>query len=224
MKKTVLLLIIVFLLVAIAIGCAALYFFNSPHYAMLRISRDVKANGLEGLEPHLTGNAANLIAKVTSLADNPLAGTILSLFVQNESLNVLNEYLDILKSELENVSWEIVDVMTGRKHAQVMLSFDYQGKVTGTINISMIRTDDGWKIDGVNSPKIDGFSLDDISLPDFTKFRFGGSDATDSEGTRFGDIELPDLENFNFEDITIPDIENFSFKDIKLPKIGNISW
>ena len=209
MKKTVLVLIIVLLVLAIIVGCAALYFLNSPYYALMGIMKDVKAEGMDGLESHLTGNAAELMDKVTSVTENPTLTTILGLFVQAD----YQKYLDILKNELDNITWNVEDVMTGKNHAMVMLSFDYQGEVTGTINVSMLRTDDGWKIDGVNSPRIDGLSLDDIRLPDFGSFRFGGesaqsdSDNTESGGFRFEDIQLPDFENFNFEDIDLPDLQ-----------------
>ena len=205
MKKTVWVLIIVLLVLAIIVGCAALYFLNSPYYALMGIMKDVKAEGMNGLESHLTGNAEAMMEKVTSVTENPMLTTILALFVQGD----YQKYLDILQNELDNITWKVEDVMTGRKHAMVMLSFDYQGDVTGTINVSMLRTDDGWKIDGVNSPKIDGLSFGDIQLPDFSNFRFGGeseqsgSDNTESGGFRFEDIQLPDFENFNFEDIDL---------------------
>lgn len=222
MKKTILILVIILVVLAIAVGCVALYFFNGPQYAMIIIAKDVKANGMDGLEPHLTGNAEKLIEKVNSIAENPLLTTVLGLFVQNESQNVLTDYLDILKTELENVTWNLEDIMTGREHAQVMLSFNYEDDLTGTLNVSMIRTDDGWKIDGVNSLKIDGFSWDDISLPSFENFLSKDPDATlpDTENFNFKDIEIPDFENFNFEDIELPDFENFNFEDIQLPEFG----
>lgn len=215
MKKTLIVLVIVLVLLALAVGGAALFFFNSPQYAMMTILKDVKADGLVGLEPHLTGDAAEIVEKVTSISGNPLFATILGLFVQNE-------YLDILKSELHNVNWNVEDILKSSKRAQVVLSFDYQGEITGSINISMIRTKDGWKIDGVNSPKIDGFNFDDLDLSILEKSLSKDTEISEDKGFSFGDITIPDVENFNFEDITLPDFENFNFEDIKLPDFGNI--
>jgi hypothetical protein len=192
MKKTLIVLVIVLVLLALAVGGAALFFFNSPQYAMMTILKDVKADGLEGLEPHLTGDAAEIVEKVTSISGNPLFATILGLFVQNE-------YLDILKSELHNVNWNVEDILKSSKRAQVVLSFDYQGEITGSINISMIRTKDGWKIDGVNSPKIDGFNFDDLDLSILEKSLSKDTEISEDKGFSFGDISLPDFRNFHWK-------------------------
>ncbi len=220
MKKTIVILIVVLLVLALAAGVAAMLFLNSPQYAMIQILKDVKADGLDGLELHLTGDAAALIEKVTAITENPVLSTIMSLFVKGE-------YLDVLKSELQNVTWNVEDVMKSSKRAQVMLSFNYQDEITGTINVSMIRTEGSWKIDGVNSPKIDGFNFEDIDFSAFEKIVSGETEAPKSEGFSFGDISIPDLENFdlenfNFEDIDLPNIGDFSFDDINLPDFGNL--
>jgi hypothetical protein len=170
MKKTIIILVIILVLLAIAVGCAAVYFLSSPQFALLRILKDVKTEGLDGLEPHLTGDAAEVVETVRDITESPLASTILGLFGNNG-------YLDLLKTELQNVTWNVEDVMKGKKQAQVVLSFDYEGEITGTIHLSMVRTGDGWKIDGIKSPKIDNFSIGDITLPDFGNFSWKGTDA-----------------------------------------------
>ena len=217
MKKTIVILIVVLLVLALAAGAAAMLFLNSPQYAMIQILKDVKADGLDGLELHLTGDAAALMEKVTAITENPVLSTILSLFVKGE-------YLDVLKSELQNVTWNVEDVMKSSKRAQVMLSFNYQDEITGTINVSMIRTEGSWKIDGVNSPKIDGFNFEDIDFSAFEKIVSGEAEAPESEGFSFGDISIPDLENFSFEDINIPALENFNIGDINLPDLENFNF
>ena len=217
MKKTIVILIIALLVLALAVGAAAMLFLTSPQYAMIQILKDVNAGGMDGLKPHLTGDAAALMEKVTTITENPLLSKVMGLFVKSE-------YLDVLKSELQNVTWNVEDVMKSSKRAQVMLSFNYQDEITGTINVSMIRTEDGWKIDGVNSPKIDGFNFDDIDFSAFEKIVSGETEASESEGFSIGGISIPDFENFNFKDIELPNVGEFSFEDIQLPDVGEFSF
>ena len=204
MKKATLILIIIALVLVIAVVCAAVYFFNSPQYALMQIMKDVKAQGLEGLEPHLTGNATDMLEKVTSASQNPLLSAVFSLLIPDK-------YLEVVKSELQNITWNVEDILTSRKRAVVILSFDYEGDITGTINLSMLRTDSGWKIDDVSAPRIDGFRFEDVQLPDLKSFLFQGDGETaDADSSASDGFQLPKFEDIDlskFQDISLPDLK-----------------
>jgi hypothetical protein len=48
-----------------------------------------------------------------------------------------------------------------KKHltAKAVVGFDYQDKMTGSIEMDMIKEGDVWKIDGLSSPKFEKFTL-----------------------------------------------------------------
>ena len=48
-----------------------------------------------------------------------------------------------------------------KKHltSKAVVGFDYQDKMTGSIEMDMIKEGDIWKIDGLSSPKFEKFTL-----------------------------------------------------------------
>lgn len=145
MKKKWFVLIALVLLLALTLGILGILVYRSPEYALWKISTDVKASGLEGLLPHLTGDARAILETATSVASNPL---VLSL------AGVLGggDLSRILQTELQKVQWELVDLLKGSDHAQVMLGFQYEDLIAGTVCITMVREDGTWKIDGLELP------------------------------------------------------------------------
>ena len=47
----------------------------------------------------------------------------------------------------------------GSDTAKAVVGFDYQDKMTGSIEMDMIKEGDVWKIDGLSSPKFEKFTL-----------------------------------------------------------------
>ena len=47
----------------------------------------------------------------------------------------------------------------GSDTAKAVVGFDYQDKMTGSIEMDMIKEGDVWKIDGLASPKFEKFTL-----------------------------------------------------------------
>ena len=50
------------------------------------------------------------------------------------------------------MQWEVDDVLKSNENAAVFLSFNYEDKLIGSIEISMIREDGDWKIDTIKFP------------------------------------------------------------------------
>ena len=107
---------------------------------------DVKDSGIEGLEPHLTDRAKETIDAVSYVTDNNLINMIMGFVDQNG-------YVGILKSEIQKVQWGVDDILKGKQNAAVILSLNYEDKLIGTIEISMLRDEGRWKIDSIEFPK-----------------------------------------------------------------------
>lgn len=146
MKKTLLITsCIVMLIITMIIGSIA-YIVNKPEYALKKMIDDVNTSGMDGLYPHLTSKARTIIDGVSSITDNNIFN-IFTGFVNR------SKYVEVLKSEIQDVKWSISDVLTSNENAKIILSFDYDDKLIGSIEVSMVREDGKWKINGLNSPK-----------------------------------------------------------------------
>ena len=148
MKKVRNIIICVIILI-LGIGvCTGVSVVRSPEYALMNIAKDVRTDGIDGLMPYLTGEAEDVVTAITSIAENKFLNTILSAFNKDD-------YVGILKSNIKKVSWEIDDILKGNKQANIVLAFNYEDKLVGTIEVSMVREDDEWKISGIEMPKFD---------------------------------------------------------------------
>lgn len=146
MIKKVKIIIAVVVILALVLGGVWLYFRGTPEYALLCILNDVEDDGIKGLEPHLTGRAKEVLDSITSKGDS---GWV-DLIIQYASRS---EYVAILKEKMQEIEWDVEDILKGKKNTTVILSFNYHDKITGTIDLSMIKVRGEWKIDGLGFPK-----------------------------------------------------------------------
>lgn len=140
MKKAILITIPVLVLIATAIIGMGYYVTSTPEYALKETIEDVHDSGIEGLYPHLTSKARTTIDAVSSVTGNNILNTILGFTGQSE-------YVSVLKSEIQEIQWSLSDVLKSKENASVILSFNYDDKLVGTIELSMVREDGEWKID-----------------------------------------------------------------------------
>jgi hypothetical protein len=120
---------------------------SSPEYALLKISKDVKKSGIEGLEPHLTEKARIVVHSIDAVSDSKLVDSILTAIGKTNAAGVLKEHIN-------EVEWKLKDILKGKKQATAILEFNYKNLLIGTIEINMER-DDGWKISGIELPKFE---------------------------------------------------------------------
>lgn len=146
MKKAIIISASIVLLLAVIAGGIGIYIINTPEYALKAMIDDVDTSGMDGLEPHLTGNAKETLDTVSSLTENKLFNTIMGFVNQND-------YVSVLKSEIQEIQWGVKDVLKSKENATVILSFNYENKLIGTIEISMTKEDAEWKIDGIEFPE-----------------------------------------------------------------------
>lgn len=148
MKKAFLVTISIAALIAVTIIGMGVYASNTPEYALKEMIDDVNASGMDGLYPHLTGEARATIDAVSSVTGNSIFNTIVGFISQSE-------YVSVLKYEIQEIQWEVDDVLKSKDNASVILSFNYDDKLVGTIELSMVREDGEWKIDGLEFPEFD---------------------------------------------------------------------
>ncbi len=70
MKKTFRIIGCIVLILAVVTTGVRIYFIRTPEYALLQIKKDVKEEGVSGLEPHLTGDAKEKLQSIMNVADN----------------------------------------------------------------------------------------------------------------------------------------------------------
>ena len=112
--------------------------------------KDVQEQGIAGIKPYLTENGQEAMEKITSLAENDLVGLIVGLLGKEDAINTFTQ-------EIQQIHWELDDIIKSSKNARVILAFNYKEKLTGTIEISMVRQGGEWRIDGVKLPEFDSF-------------------------------------------------------------------
>lgn len=146
MKKVIVISASIVFLLAVFAGGIGIYIVNTPECALKNMIDDVNTSGMEGLGPHLTDNAKATLDTVSSLTSSDLFNTIMGIINQND-------YVSVLESKIQEIQWEVDDILKSNENAVVILSFNYEDKLIGTIEISMIREDGDWKIDSIEFPE-----------------------------------------------------------------------
>ncbi len=124
----------------------------SPEYALNNAIEDVKASGLDGLNKHLTSKARKSIEDFNSLSNMSGVSLVSTLLMGGDAVGFLLEKL----SEFE---WTVKEVMKGTETSAAIVGFDYEDKIVGSIELTMIKEDKTWKIDSFSKPKFDKISL-----------------------------------------------------------------
>ncbi len=112
----------------------------------------MKESGLDGLKKHLTTNALRNVQSMEAIASRPEIALFTSALMGGNAVGVFLE-------KLSDCEWTIKDVMKGSTSSKAILGFDYQDMMTGTLELTMIKEDKIWKIDGLAMPKFEKLAL-----------------------------------------------------------------
>ena len=115
----------------------------------------MREEGVAGLKKHLTASALKPIESFEKISGLPEVSLLTNSFLGDNPMN-------ILLSKLSDMEWTIKDVMKGSETSKGVLGFSYEDKMSGTIELTMIKEDDKWKVDKLGVPK-----FDTITLPEF---------------------------------------------------------
>lgn len=150
MKKAIIFIISMLLIICVTIVGLFMYKTSTPEYALAKTIADIKESGISGLEEYLTDNARENVEKVVEWSENSLVSGILSIVSQSDGIS-------LLKSKISEIDWSVEDILKGNQKAEVIIGFNYNEQITGTINIVMIRENHQWKIDSIGMPYFDNF-------------------------------------------------------------------
>ena len=149
MKKTIVVLAAIIVAVGMIFSYGALYrYISSPEYALAATAKDVRTNGLSGLEGHLTEEAFDTINHLLALTDGPIISRIISTVSESS-------YISEMKGHISEIEWTIEDVLEGDHAADVIVHFKYHDDLSGNISVKMICVDGEWKINGVGLPQFE---------------------------------------------------------------------
>lgn len=152
MKKILVIVLAIVGIVSLTIGGFFLYKTSTPEYALAKTIADVKSFGMNGLKPHLTSDAIEKVETIQDWTDTLDVSGLLSAITKDSAVS-------LLKSKMAEVNWTVEDVLRGKNQASVVIGFDYNNSIGGTIEITMIKDGHEWKIDGLNFPIFDKILL-----------------------------------------------------------------
>ena len=124
----------------------------SPEYALNNTFDDMRASGLDGLKKHLTANALKVVTGFESLSGKPGVSLFTTALLGGDAMS-------LLLGRLSECDWTIKDVMKGKETSKAVVGFDYHDLMVGTIEMTMIKEDSIWKIDGLSTPKYEKINL-----------------------------------------------------------------
>lgn len=122
------------------IGVVVSSFLSSAKFALVRTGIDLKKDGIDGLRPHLSGDALSTFDAIDTLTKDEKVGAILALFTPTDSLRILKTYLPDLK-------WKVLGMSESEVDATVTLAFVYKDVFYGELDVIMNKTADRWYID-----------------------------------------------------------------------------
>ncbi len=124
----------------------------SPEFALSNTFDDMKDSGLDGLKKHLTSNALRTVERIEALSEMPEVSMITTAVIGGSATGILLE-------KLNECDWIIKDVMKGTDTSKAIVGFNYQDKMVGTIELTLIKEESTWKIDHLGMPKFDKLTL-----------------------------------------------------------------
>ena len=145
MKKV----LITILVIALVLAAGFCYYqLTTPRYALVKTIADVERSGADGLRPHLTGDAARAFDAVEAISENQWLSGLVSTLSDSEGAQML-------KAKMAEFHWTVEDILKGKEAAEVVLRFENEEGVSGTVTITMTRADKTWMIDGIRMPHFD---------------------------------------------------------------------
>jgi len=121
----------------------------SPEYVVEHAITDMKTSGLDGLKPYLTDKAKKNVETIISVSNG------VSLFMGSNKVSILFD-------RLAECNWTVVDLLKGSESAKAVLGFaisDGTDEIEGTIQLTLIKEEKEWRIDGVDMPQFTKFTV-----------------------------------------------------------------
>ncbi len=121
----------------------------SPEYVVDHAIMDMRTSGLDGLKPYLTENAEKKVDTIRTVSGG------MDLLTGGNKVSVLFD-------RLSECDWTVVEILKGSESAKAVMRFSISNgtdEIKGTLQLTMIKEDKEWKIDGVDMPKFEKFTV-----------------------------------------------------------------
>lgn len=121
----------------------------SPEYVVDHAIIDMRASGLDGLKPYLTENAEKNVSTIVTVSGGV-------------SLLTGSDKVSVLFSRLSEFDWTVVEILKGSESAKAVLGFSIGNgteEIEGTLQLTLIKEEKEWRIDGVDMPKFSKFTV-----------------------------------------------------------------
>ena len=121
----------------------------SPEYVVEHAIEDMRTSGLEGLKPYLTDNAEKNVATFISVSNGV-------------SLLTGGYNVAIFFNRLADCDWTVDEILKGSESAKAILGFSIRSggdEIVGTLQLTLIKEDKEWRIDGVDMPQFTKFTV-----------------------------------------------------------------
>lgn len=139
MKRIKLIISIVSIILLFSALTFVLCFFNSPEYALIKTSSDIKVHGLDGLKPHVTGEAkciVELISKAKELS--PCSSSIP--LIDNPIVS------ELIKSKIDEIKWDVIGIEKNGNQAIFTIAVGLGHMHLLNVDLIMVRESDSWVI------------------------------------------------------------------------------
>ena len=125
----------------------------SPEYVVEHAIADMKKAGFDGLKPYLTDKAERNVQTILSVSSgvNLITGS---------------NKVAIFFQRLADYDWTVADILKGSDSAKAVLEFaisNGEDEIAGTLQLTLIKEEKEWRIDGVDMPQFTKFT---VAVPD----------------------------------------------------------
>ena len=151
MRKIIISVICVIVAIALIFGAGVLYVVNTPEYALKEMVSGMEEAGIDAILPKLTNEAYEKVEPVINIAENSVVQSIISLVSDSD-------YASILIEKAKDVKWTVGDVLKNNRKASVTVQFNYDEKIAGSIDLELVKEENGWKINDLYNLEIDKLS------------------------------------------------------------------
>ena len=117
--------------------------------------RDMRTSGLEGLKPYLTDNAEKNVETIISVSNG------VSLLTGGYKVSVFFD-------RLADCEWTVSEILKGSESAKAILGFAIRNggdEIVGNLQLTLIKEDKEWRIDGVDMPQFAKFTVASANDP-----------------------------------------------------------
>lgn len=127
----------------------------SPEYVVEHAIEDMRTSGLEGLKPYLTDNAEKNVETIISISNG------VGLLTGGYRVTVFFD-------RLADCEWTVEEILKGSESAKAILGFSLRSgedEIEGTLQLTLIKEDKEWRIDGVDMPQFAKFTVASTNDP-----------------------------------------------------------